>query len=64
MKKKNEYEKREVFLRSIDLLSAMLESLKSNFSELTSQTNLYNLIMECIDVNFFMICFNYIINLI
>lgn len=28
----------------------MLESLKTNFSELTSQTNLYNLIMECIDV--------------
>jgi len=47
--KKTEHEKRELFLRVIDLLSSILEILKQEFDSLIQNSNLYQLLMECLD---------------
>ena len=47
--KKTEHDKRELFLRVVDLLSSMLEILKQEFDSLIINSNLYPLLVECLD---------------
>ena len=47
--KKTEHEKRELLLRGIDLLSTILDILKSDFDSLIQGSNIYPLLLECLE---------------
>lgn len=47
--KKTEHEKRELLLRVIDLLSSILEILQQDFDPFIQGSNLYSLLLECLE---------------
>ena len=47
--KKNEFHKRELMVRSVDLLSTFLENLSLKFELYVKNSNILNIIAECIE---------------